>query len=64
MSHDENMATLTAVVHYVKINIPQSIRMQVSGVFQQQNSAEATPKNLQKEKSTTTNSSKTGSTDQ
>ena len=35
MSHDENMATLTAVVHYVKINIPQSIRMQVSGVFQQ-----------------------------
>ena len=29
MGYDENTATLTAIVHYVKINIPQSIRMQV-----------------------------------
>lgn len=63
MSYDENEATLTVVVHYVKINIPQSIRMQVQGVFQQHNGAEATPKNLQKDKSTTTNSSKAGATD-
>lgn len=33
MSGEESTATLTAVVHYVKINIPQSIRMQVQGVF-------------------------------
>lgn len=59
-------ATLVLTVHYVKINIPQSIRMQVQAVFTQQTSRPdaASSRNLQKEKSTTTNSSSKAAGDQ